>query len=455
MAAKVYLSEDGYSIRGGEPPSLARQSDGVRLMYWGWVMNLALGAKDRDLARGLDKDGKPLKEISTETRLHRRSAMTPTGKGSPSAPPLTPGRQKSRTRSLLTGRAYPDRAEFWWKFDPHIGDSWARILEDQREKGRDVFGLSPQSLRRVVAQAWERYARWEAGKPVEMPAVIGVAQAQPIVAVGRTDSRYATFGIGAASMPAQSSGGMRIEDWFKHFRRPARVEIPARTTTNHNRLLGHIWGNQGAPPVQTARARPPAPKPRPKPIVTPAATPTPSATSPSRKAPDRSMKARDLADARARLRAAIRAKELGVRAGPDERGVLLDAVDAAMRRVAELRGKVKPDDRPAPPPGELLAVAMGHLDSLMGAKYPDAKLIPVHELRAEVEASHGPLAASHAALDRVLRHGRFDEGYRLIAITDYRDMTQRELDRSIPGLNEILGYLEVSARRLLSGDEGE
>src|SRR5438270_9794294 len=97
----ITLSEDGYTIKGIAPPELARADEADRLLFWGWVVRLGLKAKDRDLARGIGADGKPLRRISQQTREHRHSAMTPTGKGDPSAPPLEPGRQLSRTRSLL------------------------------------------------------------------------------------------------------------------------------------------------------------------------------------------------------------------------------------------------------------------------------------------------------------------------------------------------------------------
>ncbi len=257
---RVVPSEDGYTITGGEPPGLRARPESVRRMYWGWVVEEGIRAKEADLARGLDKDGKPLKPISAYTRAHRRSAMTPTGRGSPSAPPLTPAYQLSRTRSLLTGRAEVDGAEFWWRFDPFTGGSWARILEYQKAQGRDVFGLSKEGVNRAVGRARALYQRWERGEIVPMPREIQVPQAPPIAVVGKTDLTHATMGINAPTSLGQWSGGMRVEDWQKHFRQPAQVTIPARSSTNYNRLLGHIWGSGGSPPAP----RPPAP-PRPAP----------------------------------------------------------------------------------------------------------------------------------------------------------------------------------------------
>lgn len=276
MADRVYLVEDGYAIRGGAPPGLRRQPPPVREMFWGWVLMAGLRQKDRDLAKGLDKDGKPLRRISAYTRKHRHSEMTPSGRGDPSAPPLEPGRQLSRTRSLLTGRAFPDRAEFWWRFDPFTGDSWARVLYYQKEQGRDVFGLSPAALRRTMAYAWDQYKKWEAGKAVEMPGRIEVPMAGRIEAIGSTDLRSATMGINVPKALGEWSGGLRIEEWIARMRESAPATVPGRPSGPYNRLLRHIWGDQG-PPGQPPQPppKPPPKKPRPPRQPRPKATPRP------------------------------------------------------------------------------------------------------------------------------------------------------------------------------------
>lgn len=263
MRATVYSIEDGYAIRGEEPPGLRAQPEAVRLLFWGWVVEEGLRQKDRDLAQGLDKDGKPLRRIKASTRKHRHSAMTPTGRGDPSAPPLEPGRQKSRVRSLLTGRAYPDHAAFWWKYDAFTGESFAEILRHQKDQGRDVFGLSPAALKRTMARAWEKFRRWEAGKTVELPRPITIPQARRIEVAGTTDLSLATTGIGMPARPGQWAGGMRIEDWIRRMREPAKVAIPGRPGSNYNRLLEHVWGGQ-EPPRQVKAGKggpkkPPAP----------------------------------------------------------------------------------------------------------------------------------------------------------------------------------------------------
>lgn len=253
---------------------------GGATLWWGWVLELSLKAKDRDLAAGLDKDGKPLRPISAATRKHRVSAMTPSGKGDPSAPPLEPGRQKSRTRSLLTGRAFPDHAEFWWKFDPWTGDSWAAILRYQAQEGRDVFGLSPEGLARVEKQALERWRKWVAGKPVAAPVVPLPTEAPMVIQpIGRMDLRLATLGIGgpgrAAMEAGQRRGGMTLDELERHLRAPARAVIPGRPRGEYNVLLRQIWGPgplPGTPPKMAPIVKVP---PKPKPIVKVAMGPMP------------------------------------------------------------------------------------------------------------------------------------------------------------------------------------
>jgi hypothetical protein len=258
----IVLSEDGYSIKSIAPPDL-RDRPEFALTFWGWVTDLGLKAKDNELSRGLDRHGKPLRRISEATRLHRRSAMTPTGKGDPSAPPLTPGRQLSRTRSLLTGRAYGDHAAFWWKFDPWTGDSWARVLEAQKAMGRDVFGLSPKAEAAVKARAWAMWADLKAGRPIP---VITARQATPVAIpqVGRTPTSAAVFGIGAGGrIPGPGfTGGLTRKEWEAYFRTPAKVQIPSRPGDDYNVILRHIWGVPGGPAQAVGIAvKPPKPKP--------------------------------------------------------------------------------------------------------------------------------------------------------------------------------------------------
>lgn len=269
MPLRSVASEDGYTLRGGAPKDVNAFPGGA-MLFWGWVVELGIKAKDRDLSQGLDKDGHVM-HISAKTREHRHSAMTPTGKGDPRAPALEPGWQKSRTRSLLTGRPFPDHAEFWWKFDPWTGTSWAEVLRYQADQGRDVFGLSPEALARVERQALALWAKWTKGKAVPAPVLPSIPQAPLFIPqTGRMDLTYATMGIGgpgkAAMVPGQFSGGMTSRELIKHLRTPAKVTIPGRPKAEYNVLLQHIYGTKEQLPPIAPIARLPIPPKPPKPV---------------------------------------------------------------------------------------------------------------------------------------------------------------------------------------------
>lgn len=189
----VVPAKHGYAIAHVAPSGLTRAE---REAFYAHVVELGLARKDRELAAGLDKDGKPLRPITPETRKYRRSAMTPSGKGDPNAPPLTPAHERSRTRALLTGRAEDDRAYFWWRYDPLTYDSWAVILSYQREQGRDVFGLSKAGVAWVVAHATARIERARHGRPVAAAKVPIVRQAPARVAPAGSFRGVVDWGIG-------------------------------------------------------------------------------------------------------------------------------------------------------------------------------------------------------------------------------------------------------------------
>jgi hypothetical protein len=294
------MAATSFKIRGIAPPDLGRYSAAVRTMFWSWVLDAAIPAKVKELKAGLDKDGEPMKAISAKTRKYRRSAMTPGGKGDPAAPPLIPGWMKSRTISLLAGRALSTHADFFWRFDPFTADSWGKVLSYQARKGRDVIGISAKAVKTIQAQAWAKWAQFKAGKLPQQKAV-GPGKAPGIPRVGSTGMEHATFGIGVTGpekfAKGQWTGGMTWPEWQKYFRETAKAKIPGRPNPmrsphpevgkNYNRLLGHIWSSGQRPagpptakpipvtppvpkvPPKTQVAMPPAPKPAPKPAPPP------------------------------------------------------------------------------------------------------------------------------------------------------------------------------------------
>jgi hypothetical protein len=141
--------------------------DDVHRWYWREIVKLVLKEKDRELAEGRDRFGRKMFPIAASTR--RRGRMrSHTGRGTADNPPLVPAQELSRTRTLFTGRAFSDHAEFYWKFDWVTQRHWGAILGIHREGSerlpvRDVIGLSPGSLRRVQVAADKLWADWKRG----------------------------------------------------------------------------------------------------------------------------------------------------------------------------------------------------------------------------------------------------------------------------------------------------
>lgn len=152
----VQSTQVGFRIRGIEPTDLSTFPDRIKLMFWGWVTEAALARKDKELARGWDKNGN-VHPLRPKTIKYRKSEVGPVH---PTAPRLTPALNLSRVRSLLTGRAHTTSAEFWWKFDSITGESFAVILHYAAEAGHDVFGLSPTGTAWVAREATKRWRAW-------------------------------------------------------------------------------------------------------------------------------------------------------------------------------------------------------------------------------------------------------------------------------------------------------
>jgi hypothetical protein len=280
--------KNGFKVSGIAPPDLASYDATTRKLYWTWVLKLALARKDKELAAGLDKDGKPLRPIRPATRKHRRSAMTPSGKGDPAAPPLMPAFQKSRTRSLLNGRALSTHVDMFWRFDSWTGESWAVVLSYQAARGRDVFGLSKEGLAWIKVKSWAMWADWKAGtlrQIADKP-----AQRLGVPRIGRYTAEHVDYGVSTAGntgkpanfKPGTHTGFSTPAERAAYFRQTAGASLPGRAANpgskspivgpKYNRLLAHVWGKaggaaRGGSPPRGPRISPPKPPTTPKPVV--------------------------------------------------------------------------------------------------------------------------------------------------------------------------------------------
>lgn len=270
------MAATSYKIRGIEPPDLASYPTEVRKAFWGWVVELGIKAKGKEILAGLDKDGKPLRAILPKTRKNRKSEMTPSGKGDPNAPVLIPGWQKSRTYSLLAGKGTSSYAEFFWRYDSWTGNSWGEILAYQAKNGRDVIGLSPNGIALVKVQAWDRWAKWKrASESAKTKQEAPAAKERPAPTagyVGRKPTPAATYGIGGKPS-GKGHGGMTQEEWNAYFRGTASASPPGRPSnppsrspivgSGYNRIIKYTWG-QGPRPrlIESAVSMKPRPGPR-------------------------------------------------------------------------------------------------------------------------------------------------------------------------------------------------
>lgn len=179
-----------FAIEGIEPLDIDLYGEAARRQFWRKVVEIGLAVKDAELAAGKDRFGFKLRQISKWTRAHRRSW---TGHADPSAPPLTPAYGESRTRALLDGRAFRDKAQFFWRADPVSGGHWGRILgyhrvgaknhwaKSGRLPVRDVIGISPKDLGDVKKKVWAWWATTFRGKPETKKEIAPKPKPQAIV----------------------------------------------------------------------------------------------------------------------------------------------------------------------------------------------------------------------------------------------------------------------------------
>jgi hypothetical protein len=135
-----------FTLAGIEPKDNTFKDAGedVHRSFWQFVVQVGIEVKIRSLLQGLGADGTTLRRLAPYAIKHRKSAMGP---AEPDAPPLIPAGELSRTIALLTGRAFADRAEWFWRTDPITGLPWGRVLHWHRIGAgrlpvRDVIGLS-------------------------------------------------------------------------------------------------------------------------------------------------------------------------------------------------------------------------------------------------------------------------------------------------------------------------
>lgn len=170
----------GYAVRGIEPkgdPDWAKVGTKGQKAFWEVVGKAGLKVKDRSLAKGLDKNGRPLRDISDPTRRARNADINPVsgrgpysimGRAFGAAPPLMATGDMSRTRQWLRYELLPNGVWFYWI------NNWGRVLA-RHAKGyvqvfrypkrgighvppRDVIGQPNSDVATIKRLAWEWWA---------------------------------------------------------------------------------------------------------------------------------------------------------------------------------------------------------------------------------------------------------------------------------------------------------
>ena len=313
----------GFLLGGIEPwadPAWQLGGAKAHAAYWAEAARVGAPVRRRSIAKGLDKDGKPLAKITKATRLARkRPHYSPMGKASPNAPPLTPCYGLSRTRCLL--RATPTQAGVWfdWGYDKFTRRSWGEIL-DYHRRGihgtvRDVIGLPPADRAQIAAAMatwWAKERGKYLGQPAASAAVVnlpgaivvpsmagvkakpGATYAGPplvsMVVTGGIIHLDAMAAVGPA-LPGGSGLGFLVAPAKPKPKAKAAKPIAAvvhpivypRTRKPQRAEKGAAAYPLPTPPPSTvaAPAKKAAPKPRAKPAKAPAATQAPLAAFPA------------------------------------------------------------------------------------------------------------------------------------------------------------------------------
>ena len=101
-----------------------------------------------------------------------------------------------------------------------------------------------------------------------------------------------------------------------------------------------------------------------------------------------------------------------------------------------------PADAVPPPRAELEAAVMGTFEDLLADKYAAVRMVPIHEIRAEIRSRFGERAASSEVFNDLLLDMRRAKKVRLLSIDDRSRATEQQLADSIFAVGETFFYVE-------------
>lgn len=157
---KLPLSFVVKDIEPRDDPHWQRATPAQRHAFWKIAGRIAFEVKQRELSKGLDYSGKPLRPVTVRNTRYKSGDML-------DGPPLMPHRTISRTRRLLRyfAQATMNQIRFYWAMD------WGKVLDYHRrgaviKRGgrcvgrlpvRNVFGISKKGRDEIASRA---YLEW-------------------------------------------------------------------------------------------------------------------------------------------------------------------------------------------------------------------------------------------------------------------------------------------------------
>lgn len=113
--------------------------------------------------------------------------------------------------------------------------------------------------------------------------------------------------------------------------------------------------------------------------------------------------------------------------------------------LAAARGGTTPTPAPtATPPADLEAAVMDIFHRLLRERHANIRMVPIHEVRAEVRARFGDKAASREVFNELLLDMRAADKARLVSITDRSRATEQQLHDSVFAVGETFFYMEAA-----------
>jgi len=131
------------------------------------------------------------------------------------------------------------------------------------------------------------------------------------------------------------------------------------------------------------------------------------------------------------------------------RGPVLTALLTAARDGGSVTAPTATTPEPAAPkagtpsPAELEAAVMDIFHELLRGQYANIRMVPIHEVRAEIRRRHGDAGVLREVFNELLLEMRRSKKVGLVSINDRSRATEQQLKDSVFAVGETFFYLEI------------